>query len=297
MCNIENTDKSLYEWLYLDVNDLQQIDDAINDIYDRKYHGLIIRNVFSQEECGKMVNNIDLIDRNSMIQTTGGHSYPRIFAQVVRPLDKSEVTEQTLIDYFNECETLPNHLKQILGIDVSERIESIFAKISGGRPITIPKGLNGNGSYANTTIRVNYANQGYISVHCGNYFQQEFPDFYTHLKQEVNIKDQLSYFITAQAADEGGELTLYDLLWEDGQTKENAHVDNEIHLSNGDKLDVSSSSNFRRMHVKPNDGDLLIFLGGPIWHRVEKVKGLNSRITIGGFLAFSHDHSEIKYWS
>jgi hypothetical protein len=49
--------------------------------------------------------------------------------------------------------------------------------------------------------------------------------------------------------------------------------------------------------VKPLAGDVLIFSGGPIWHRVEDIKGDTSRITYGGFLNFSKDGKELFYWA
>jgi hypothetical protein len=53
----------------------------------------------------------------------------------------------------------------------------------------------------------------------------------------------------------------------------------------------------RQFTVKPLPGDILVFSGGPIWHRVENIKGDTPRITFGGFLNFSKDEKELFYWS
>ncbi|MFT5860233.1 MAG: hypothetical protein ACI865_002341, partial [Flavobacteriaceae bacterium] len=42
---------------------------------------------------------------------------------------------------------------------------------------------------------------------------------------------------------------------------------------------------------------LLIFSGGPIWHKVELVEGTQNRITVGGFLALTEDEKTLKYWT
>ncbi len=187
--------------------------------------------------------------------------------------------------------------KKLTGFDFNKRLQSILEKLVGGRSVDVPKGFDGEGRYASGSIRVNYPGQGFIMVHCGNYFQQEFPVFYDHLQTEVNVKDQLSYFLTVNPAEIGGELTLFDLLWEGGQTKESARHDNEVFLADGTSLDTSPNSPLKRSKVKPNAGDLLIFSGGPIWHKVELVEGTQNRITIGGFLAFTEDEKTLKYWT
>tara|TARA_B110000037_G_C17118308_1_gene504712 strand:+ start:2967 stop:3140 length:174 start_codon:yes stop_codon:yes gene_type:complete len=53
----------------------------------------------------------------------------------------------------------------------------------------------------------------------------------------------------------------------------------------------------KTVKIKPKKGDMIIFQGGEIWHRVELVKGKKSRYTIGGFMGFSLDDKEIIYWS
>jgi hypothetical protein len=46
-----------------------------------------------------------------------------------------------------------------------------------------------------------------------------------------------------------------------------------------------------------NEGDLLVFAGGELWHRVSKVEGSLTRYSLGGFMGFSHDGSRLYVWS
>ncbi len=294
---VSNIQENLYHWKYIDASELSDFSDAVKDIYDKKYTGIIIRNVCSQEEVSKMKRKIETMEKEIQIPTGVGHSYPRHFSQLVKPDDDFSQERSNIKAYFSECEHLRETFKELTDLDVSQRIQETLEKVSGGRPVLVPKGFDDEGRYPGGSIRVNYPGQGYIMVHCGNYFQQEFPVFYDHLKTKVNVTDQLSYFLTVNPAEIGGELTLFDLLWEPGQTKESARHDNEIFLANGKTLDSSSNSPLKRMKVKPEAGDLLIFLGGPIWHKVELVEGTQNRITIGGFLAFTEDKKNIKYWT
>lgn len=292
-----NIQEDLYRWKYIDVSELDNFSNAIKDIYDKKYDGIIIRNVCNSDEVAVMKSAIEEMDTGIMVPTGVGHSFPRIFAQLVKPNDNFSTKRESIKSYFKECETLQETLKHHMKFDFTERIETIFRQISGGRTIEVPKGLDNEGRYPSSSIRINYPGKGFIMVHCGNYFQQEFPQFYEHLITEVNVKDQLSYFLTVNPAEVGGELTLFDLLWESGQTKRDSSVDNEIILPNGKLLDSSPNSLLKRMKVKPDAGDLLIFSGGPIWHKVELVEGTQNRITVGGFLSFTEDGDTIKYWT
>ena len=294
---VSNIQDDLYTWKYIDVSELDNYPDAVKDIYDKKYTGIIIRNVCSQEEVAKMKTAIEAIDPDITIPTGVGHSYPRHFSQLVKPDDDFSQERDNIKAYFSECEHLPETFKKLTGMDFTQRLQSILEKVAGGRSVQVPKGFDGEGRYPSGSIRVNYPGQGFIMIHCGNYFQQEFPVFYKHLSTEVNFKDQLSYFLTVNPAEIGGELTLFDVLWEPGQTKESARHDNEIFLANGKTLDSSLTSPLKRMKVKPEAGDLLIFSGGPIWHKVELVEGTQNRITMGGFLAFSEDEKTLKYWT
>jgi len=295
--SIDNVSDSLYKFKYIDVTEVDKYPDALHDIYSKKYDGMIIRNVFSKEETETMRLQILKMNKDNMTPTIGGHAFPKVFPQVVRPADKQPVTEEYLQNYFRECEKLPEVLANLLKVDFTKRLESIFSKISGKRSIAVPNGYKDEGKYANTTIRRTYPNEGYLNVHCGNYFQQEFPDIYKHLISQVNVINQLSYFVTVSRADKGGELTLFDLLWEPGQTKVDAGTDNEVILPSKKILDTSTNSLLKRQKEKPQEGDLLLFSGGRIWHKVELIEGAKERITVGGFMSFMEDDKKMMYWS
>jgi len=62
----------------------------------------------------------------------------------------------------------------------------------------------------------------------------------------------------------------------------------------GKKIIIKDLINLK---LRPQPGDLLMFYGGYIWHRVEDIEGNTPRITLGGFLNFSKDDKELYYWS
>lgn len=88
----------------------------------------------------------------------------------------------------------------------------------------------------------------------------------------------MSFFVTINKAEKGGELFLYDVLWEDNQTKQDLNTDDEIILADGKKLNLSNKkSKIKRMPLKPDNCDLIIFNGAEIWHKVTKVKSNKSK--------------------
>lgn len=295
--SISNIDENLYDWNYVDITEISRFPDVIGDIYSGKYTGIIIRNVFTKEELKLMKKGVENIPENSRISTGVGFSYPKHFAQLFKPPDGSEVNQKVIKNYFKECKQLPQTLENTLNVKLHDRLKKIFRKISGTREISTPTGYDGEGNYAFGAIRVNFPNKGFIPIHCGNYFQQEFPEFYEHLRIQVHVKDQLSYFITVNEAEIGGELSLIDLTWEDGQHKENVGADLGVTLMDGRFVDTTKNGTVKRQKIKPGAGDLLIFSGGPIWHKVELVEGNSNRITIGGFLAVTEDDKNLKFWT
>lgn len=49
--------------------------------------------------------------------------------------------------------------------------------------------------------------------------------------------------------------------------------------------------------IKPEVGDLIVFNGGQVWHKVNDVIGTKDRVTFGGFLGRSLDGAELLYWN
>ena len=96
-----------------------------------------------------------------------------------------------------------------------------------------------------------------------------------------------------QNSEEGGELTIYDLLWEKGQHKD-YHDNNDYILDKNDSQ--IKVSDLRSFQIRPRAGDVLVFAGGDIYHRVEQIKGTSDRITYGGFINFSKDFDKFYLW-
>ena len=283
----------------LDINysDLKPDHDFIQQLFNTEIDGVFIRGVFSKEEIDKVKTKLNSIDKSSIDQMGAhileGFVIPKAFPVVV--MEQRETGESGSLDaYFLGCEKLVTEGASLFGIDLSGKIQSVLSSISRS-PLSIVRGMNGVGNYPFGTIRAFVPGPGNISVHCGNYFQKAFPEFYEELEKSVEVKNQLSYTIKLQNEDEGGDLTLYDLFWSETQTKADA-AENKI-ITDGDRrIDIDDLS-LSRISLNYNEGDMFVFAGGRIWHRVESVKGETTRMTIGGFIGKSKGTKEYKYWA
>ena len=135
------------------------------------------------------------------------------------------------------------------------------------------------------TIRV-LPEGGSIGTHCGN--EASTRASYKHLNTLVDRNDQISFFVTLQAPEGGGELEVYSLQFQ--------HID-KANFERGHTVTDHLIPLYEAKKYRPQAGDLLIFDGGRYFHQVLKVEGPKTRWTMGGFMMFSQDDSTLYYWS
>ncbi len=281
----------------LDANDIGDYADAIHDIYKRKYDGILVKNAIAPEVCDQIVENAGKLSPELIAEMPVGWTSPPIFAALIGKVFRNgeEEGRKAMKRYFQECERFFHDSSSYFGADTTAFIEHWLGAFSGGRKLVVPKGYDDQGIYTNTTCRGYKGNgEGNISVHCGNYFQTTWKQFYGHLEQQVDVYDQLSYFFMLQQPESGGELSLFDFEWEDGQSKVSNHENKIVTMADGSAREIEGGE---IQYIDPQKGDLILFAGGQIWHRVEQVMGNHERVTIGGFLSFNYEKDAVCYWS
>jgi hapalindole-type alkaloid chlorinase len=110
----------------------------------------------------------------------------------------------------------------------------------------------------------------------------------------VDVFDQLSFYFMLQKPEQGGELSLFDLEWQEGQSKASLYENHDVRLPD---ISVHTIYKEEAQIIDPQPGDLVIFAAGQIWHRVEEVLGNKERMTLGGFAAYSYDKLTVYHWS
>ena len=253
----------------------------IEQIYQNKLDGFVTRGVLSKEEIREVLAEASKVKKEDCLPTSNGRLFPYPYATI-------SDFETTLDGYINKNEEL---LRLPLE-KFKNRIQEFFERYSGSIQAKVPKVLKSNRPGAYGTFRFFMPKMGGLFVHCGYFFQEEHAIYFDTV-EEMDKEVQFSFFMMLQYPENGGNLTIYDMLWPEVNGKD-IFENNEYVLDKNKKRvyleDVKTFS------VRPEPGDILIFNGGPIWHRVEEIEGTKPRVSFGGFINFSKDGKELFYW-
>lgn len=265
--------------------------ETIQQLLNEEVTGILFKGFLAPSEVQSVKKHLQQIPtEKKTIVNQGFHSYPMSFAQFTQ---MKAAGQFSIEDYINTAsKVLANQLSEI-GIDVTKKLINFLEQMEPFRhvsPIIEPQ-------YGKPLVPFNvrelFPGNGELVVHCENLFFDEFPDFFNWLRL-MNIKEnKFSYFITIQKPESGGELCCYNLNWK----KVKARVSHTKLLDvEGKTIDIEDE-NTERYLVLPEEGDLLLFAGGNVWHKVLTVQGKQSRITIGGFVAETNTPGTYYIWS
>ena len=278
---------------FITITDAGQLTDALmQDLLNEKVTGILIKDFLNEQEVQTALQGIKNQDHHEKTKINEGfYSYPLTFAQFTQ---LQELGELTLSEYCDIASKLIKSQEQFLGIDLVQKLCDFLLRYpTFGAVSPIIEKQSGK-QLVPFTIRELLPGKGELIIHCENLFFNEFPRFF-ELLQAQDIKDnKLSYFLTLNAAQAGGELCCFDINW----SRVKKRLENEL-LEDEDKqtIDIVNDVNVQRHFIKPEPGDLLLFAGGNVWHRVEKVGGEQSRITLGGFIAETTTPDKYYIWS
>ena len=285
--------KGLFNFKTIYSNEVIDHGNGVDALKKGTIDGFLIKNVLSEQEVGKLIANYEKVDTNEINVINSGLSiYPESFSLLDQ---KSENSKDVLDDYFMKAEEFWNDFPKTFDFDFVQRVKNTIGKLSNSMLVSIPKGSNGVGSYNPATFKEMSSAGGELKAHCGNFFHKEFGTFYSHLERSSIIKDQLSYFVMLRPSEIGGQLTLYDLRWD--QVKIRKSGDTVLVDEKGKEYDLLNTKKVKRISISPEPGDMIVFSGGQIWHKVEYIKGNTNRLTLGGFLSFTKDNKGLHIWS
>ena len=251
--------------------------------------GFIIPNFLSSGECEDLKAKIDQlnIDDFSKIQE-GFYTFP---AAVAHKSDRKFADPQTVAQEDVEQSNLfRSSFAENFGINLETRLKETLSNVFQVQNVEVPAAGDEQDPLTPFSIRL-LEPKAEIYLHCGNYVQVRHQEFYSRFSEEVQIYNQLSYFVVIQEPETDGELSVFNAKWKDVGARD-AHE--QLILENNE---VKSPYSFGVHKAAPAKGALLVFSGGQYWHRVERVLGTKTRITIGGFIGKSKDGSKIFVWS
>jgi hapalindole-type alkaloid chlorinase len=285
---------------YDDIKKNQQID-YIRELKEEHIDGFVAKHVFSASEVSSIKNYLKTLPEGELLNFPAGKIFPAIFSTINGTKGGFKRYYNSL-NLYNQKVNANNSPLNLL----TDRMADFFKNTANSYVPRVPRNTWNNELVAASTIRFFIPGTGNLHVHCGHSHQPQPHErdakptseddlrFYNILPADFASFPQLSYFLVLQNPEQGGELTVYDLLWDERITKDYPENNEFLIDPNGKKLYLTELNSFA---INPKAGDVLVFSGGPIWHRVEEVKGNIPRITFGGFVNFSTDDKAIYYWS
>lgn len=255
-------------------------------LLDNKLSGVIIEKFLSPSEVSQIVNNI--ISHHKLTSQAKGYFVfpPTCF----HPDLLSNLKE----NYFNNVQSWEKEIGHISSFNLKNRIITIFEKLVNKKSVLPLYGTSKEENFLFGNFRIMYEETGKNAtahIHTGHALTKRSKNYaYKHLMDDIDFDNQWSYFILLQNSEIGGEITLYDYNYD---KYPNVSQDEVFY----DKKNGSFTPKADEIHsYKLNPGDMIIFKGGNIYHRVELVKGISPRITFGGFITTDLKKENVYYW-
>ncbi|HYO57675.1 2OG-Fe(II) oxygenase [Archangium sp.] len=274
-----------FRFCTVDFSQLDSLERCLGEFARRTLDGVLIRQVYPAEYMREISARIERHDPPFYIfpQTTppaAARKHKHLYGITLVAADRS------LSEYFRVAEGFRAHCRELFrdGVDYEERMRHIFSVLGGGRPVSLPRNPDGQG-YMPATIRILPAGTT-IDLHCDNNLSHH--PTYAHLKTVCDVSNQLSFFLTINTPGAGGELVVYERRWSHNDDAPSEYVVSK---------DSSMVEDCEWISIKPQPGDMILFAGGRIYHRVAAAQGSRPRYTIGGFLANGLDGKALYYWS
>jgi len=189
-------------------------------------------------------------------------------------------------DYFDAVAHNRLVTRQLFSSDFDpfDSLESGLAMTAGGRPVELATHTDGR-RFAACSVRSLRDGQG-ILLHDDYHYRLPF---YSDLAPRLDTTTCISFFVVLQRPTNGGRLCVYALKpGEEGDLPRLPHG-----LLDQQAVDATVPYTFFDLQ----DGDLIAFGSGRLYHRIEPVVGARSRVTMGGFLAFDATRERVLYWS
>jgi len=264
---------------------------TINDLRQLNTDIVVLKNFLAPEEITTVLTRLLSAPGNDPAQLEQSKTYPFSFATLNR---QSPSFADELYAYFQQCKLYSENATAQFGLDIQQKFTDILTALNGGHPAHVLT-LDNTAAYLPFTFRLIVPKKNHINLHADNLFPQLAPEFYAPLKKVAEVHNQLSFFTVLQQPEHGGELSLYNAAYD---VAKDFNIEQQtIVLDNGTHLHADRAGEVFRQQFNLEAGDLVVFAGGQLYHRIEEVYGTKLRITLGGFLGYSTSNSDIYYWS
>ncbi len=262
--------------------------DSLNALRNTELKYLIIENFFNEDEIKSIIHDLRALPKDLYSETKPGFTvFPRHAFNISNRDEDMHV-------YFSVSNKAIDDLKNNVQVDVVQRFDDVFKEVNNSNPVEILDGPGDGIKFIPVNFRLMTSEVGAKAtsgIHNGSHVTARCVNStYKHLNGLIDFDNQLSFFCLLQNCNEGGDLTIYDYKVDDYPSLS----DGRYLTKPGSNVDLQTTKNKCTVHMEP--GDLIIFPGGQLWHRVEVVKK-GERISLGGFVAARYSDNSWHYWN
>lgn len=269
--------ETIYKLNYISYEEMDRFPDGINDLHQGRQDGFIIKGFLTPEKVNLVNKNYEKV-KNGIYRVNFGEIYGT-------PLNASGESRE---NYLDDAQKFNAEWTEMFGFDLVARIKEMLSHMSGGRNVSVP--IENGREYLAGNIRVYYPGAGGLFAHTGNEFAMINKSVGLEmLMAESKLINSMSYFIQLSVPQKGGQLVLFDLLYE--------NTPQELFGFNGNERNDDPFRTMKHQIVHLEPGDFLVFAAGHIWHKVIDIGGETNRMTWGGFQSISNDDKNLWFWS
>jgi hypothetical protein len=274
----------------VDVSEAGRLSDAIDQMYEDQLDVIVVRRALDPERLAAVGEYLDRDDANAAWARPNARmpieDIQVLGSDVPATPTYSAPTGASLEAYL---ESAKGHQAATAGLfdadfDVTEAFKRVLGRFSSGRDVDIPVADDGRRYVPFTIRRLTDGKQ--IGLHHDYHYPLAL---YNQLAPTLDTRTLISFVVTLQRPDAGGELFVYAVT---------PDTPDPPKMPNGFQWDQEAlERRFPFTSFKTNPGDLFLLASGRILHRIGRVSGPRARISMGGFLALDKADSRVLYWS
>ncbi|MFN3201616.1 MAG: hypothetical protein ACE366_24650 [Bradymonadia bacterium] len=268
----------------LDATELADNPQILTELFEAKITAAVVRGALPQAEAlAARINDAGLADLWASPNQGMPGGELKVIGEAATPTF-TKMQGPTVEQYGQAAHSHAATMARVFGdLEPTAQINRLFSGMSGGRPAA-PARFDAEVPWSPYTVRALGTGQQIYSHHDMHYWLS----VYERLPEDLDRTSLLSWFVTVQAPEDDGQLTVYGL-W--GSDPNPPMLPTRF-------LDTQAlEERFGKHTFDLRAGDLLVFDSGRHVHRVTPVKGVRPRLTLGGFMTLSKDRGRSAYWS
>lgn len=258
--------------------------EILADLFEARHTGVVVRGALpGAQALADRINDAGLADLWASPNQGMPGGELKVIGEAATPTF-SKMQGPSVEQYGDAARSHAATMARVFGeLEPTDRINQLFSGLNGGRPAG-PARFDGDLPWSPYTVRALGPGQQIYSHHDLHYWLA----VYQRLPEALDRTSLLSWFITVQAPQGGGDLTVYGL-W--GSDPNPPMLPTRF-------LDTQAlEARFGKHAFDLRAGDLVVFDSGRHVHRVTPVTGDRPRLTLGGFMTLDRDRTRAAYWS